>query len=196
MTKRVRDSPFLKNVKMYDFVPRGHTQEFENTGELEDTKQDGTVYYFDADGNVTKIIDTNGSTIEMTYDGIIHSDGKSINYNRDSQGRITSIVSPTGKTVEYTYDNNGDLTAVKDVSGYVTRFEYDDHYITNIIDPRGVNVSRNIYDDNGRLIKTIDSDGNEIVYDHDIDGRQEIITDRNGNIRLLILTFMTHSATL
>ena len=25
-----------------------------NTGELEDSKQDGTVYYFDADGNVTK----------------------------------------------------------------------------------------------------------------------------------------------
>ena len=45
MTKRVRDSPFLKNVKMYDFVPRGHTQEFENTGELEDTKQDGTVLF-------------------------------------------------------------------------------------------------------------------------------------------------------
>ena len=150
------------------------------------TKQDGTVYYFDADGNVTKIIDTNGSTIEMTYDGVIHSDGKSINYNRDNNGRITSIVSPTGKTVEYTYDNNGDLTAVKDVSGYVTRFEYDDHYITNIIDPRGVNVSRNIYDDNGRLIKTIDSDGNEIAYDHDIDGRQEIVTDRNGNITLYV----------
>ena len=150
------------------------------------TKQDGTVYYFDADGNVTKIIDTNGSTIEMTYDGIIHSDGKSINYNRDSEGRITSIVSPTGKTVEYTYDNNGDLTAVKDISGYVTKFEYDEHYITNIIDPRGVSVSRNIYDDSGRLIKTIDSDGNEIVYDHDIDGRQEVITDRNGNVTLYV----------
>ena len=68
----------------------------------------------------------------------------------------------------------------------MTRFEYDDHYITNIIDPRGVNVSRNIYDDNGRLIKTIDSDGNEIAYDHDIDGRQEVITDRNGNITLYV----------
>ena len=32
MTKRVRDSPFLKNVKMYDFVPRGQTQEFEKYG--------------------------------------------------------------------------------------------------------------------------------------------------------------------
>lgn len=150
------------------------------------TKQDGTVYYFDAEGNVTKIIDTNGFTIEMTEDGIIHSEGKSIVYNRDSKGRITSIVSPTGKTVEYTYDSNGDLTSVKDISGYITKFEYDDHYITNIIDPRGINVSRNIYDDNGRLIKTIDSDGNEIVYDHDIDGRQEVITDRNGNTTLYV----------
>ena len=150
------------------------------------TKQDGIKYYFDADGNVTKVTEPNGTVIELTRDGIIHSDGKSIVYNRDGSGRITSIVSPTGKKVEYTYNADGDLIAVKDVLGDVTRFEYEDHYLTKITDPRGVNVSRNIYDDNGRLIKTIDSDGNEIVYDHDIDGRQEVVTDRNGNTTVFV----------
>lgn len=150
------------------------------------TKRDGTVYYFDSEGNVNKITDTNGNTIEITHDGIIHSGGKSIVFDRDGEDRITAITSPTGKSVEYTYDGSGDLVSVKDISGYVTKFEYDEHYITNIIDPRGVNVTRNIYDDNGRLIKTVDSDGNEIVYDHDIDGRQEVITDRNGNVTLYI----------
>ena len=150
------------------------------------TKQDGIKYYFDADGNVTKVTEPNGSTIELTYDGIIHSDGKSIVYNRDGSGRITSIVSPTGKKVEYSYNADGDLTAVRDVLGDVTRFAYEDHYLTKITDPRGVNVSGNIYDDDGRLIKTIDSDGNEIVYDHDIDGRQEVVTDRNGNTTVFV----------
>ena len=32
MSRRVRDSPFLKNVKMHDFVPRGHTHDFEKYG--------------------------------------------------------------------------------------------------------------------------------------------------------------------
>ncbi|MCM1524507.1 MAG: polymorphic toxin-type HINT domain-containing protein [Ruminococcus sp.] len=150
------------------------------------TKRDGTVYYFDSEGNVNRIADTNGNTIEITHDGIIHSGGKSIVFDRDGSDRITSITSPTGKRVEYTYDANGDLVSVKDVSGNYTKFEYDGHYITNIIAPNGVSVSRNIYDDNGRLIKTVDSDGNEIIYDHDIDGRQEMITDRNGNVTLYI----------
>lgn len=32
-----------------------------------------------------------------------------------------------------------------------------------------------------RLLKHIDADGNEIVYDHDVTGRQDVVTDRNGN---------------
>ncbi len=150
------------------------------------TKRDGTVYYFNGKGNVNKITDTNGNTIEITDDGIIHSDGKSITYTRDNAGRITQITSPTGKTVSYSYDE-GNLVSVTDILGETTKFTYDDeHYLTEIIDPRGITVSRNIYDDNGRLVKVIDSDGNEIIYTHDIEGREEIITDRNGNVTLYI----------
>lgn len=146
------------------------------------TKQDGTVYVINKNGEVESITEPNGSTITFNKDGIIHSDGKSIVFNRDKEDRITSIVSPTGKTVTYTYDENGDLSSVTDVSGEVTRFVYENHYLTEIIDPRGVRVSKNIYDDDGRLIKTIDADGNEIKYDHDINGREERVTDRNGNV--------------
>ena len=49
MSNRIRDSPFLKNVKVHDFVPRGHTQEFENTGELEDSKRRKSIHFFGAD---------------------------------------------------------------------------------------------------------------------------------------------------
>ena len=150
------------------------------------TTKDGTVYIISTSRGVESITEPNGTKITFSKSGITHSDGKGIVFNRDSSDRITSIVSPTGKTVTYTYDGNGDLAAVTDVSGETTRFEYENHYLTNIIDPRGVNVSRNIYDDDGRLIKTIDADGNEIKYDHDVDGREERITDRNGNTTLYI----------
>ncbi len=146
------------------------------------TTQDGTVYIIHKTNGVESITEPNGSKITFTANGITHSDGKNITFNRDSENRITSIVSPTGKTVTYSYDGNGDLVSVTDVSGEVTQFVYDNHYLTEIIDPRGVSVSRNIYDDDGRLIKTIDADGNEITYDHDIDGREERITDRNGGV--------------
>lgn len=146
------------------------------------TKQDGTIYIIHKTNGVESITDPNGNKITFTKNGITHSDGKNVTFNRDSNGRITSIVSPTGKTVTYTYDANGDLASVTDVIGETTRFEYENHYLTNIIDSRGVRVSRNIYDDSGRLIKTIDADGNEIKYDHDIRGREERITDRNGNV--------------
>ena len=166
------DNGFLADLSTFDVV---------NINRYKLTKQDGTVYIINKDTGVESITDTNGNVIQFTKNGVIHSAGKSITYNRDASGRITSIVSPTGKTVEYTYDANGDLTKVKDISGEITEFKYEDHYLTEIIDPRGVRVSKNIYDDDGRLIKTIDSDGNEIVYDHDIDGRQEVVTDRSGN---------------
>lgn len=144
------------------------------------TKQDGTIYIINKNTGVESITDPNGNKITFSTSGITHSDGKSITFNRDSENRITSIVSPSDKTVLYTYDSNGDLSSVTDILGETTTFVYENHYLTEIIDPRGIKVSKNIYDDDGRLIKTIDSDGNEITYDHDVDGREEKITDRNG----------------
>jgi len=148
------------------------------------TKPDGSEYTIHKDRGITKYKDNNGNIVQFYTNAVVgNSNGdNAIVYELDSSNRITSIVSSTGKTVSYEYDENGDLVSVTDISGEVTKFEYDNHYLTAIIDPRGVTVSRNIYDDDGRLIKTIDADGNEIIYDHDIDGREETITDRNGGV--------------
>ena len=83
--------------------------------------------------------------------------------------------------VSYSYNTAGNLVAFTDIGGAVTRFVYDnDRLLTEIIDPRGVRVARNIYDENGRHIATIDAAGNEIRFDNDIDGRRSVITDRLG----------------
>ena len=81
----------------------------------------------------------------------------------------------------YAYDATGNLVSFTDIGGAITRFAYDhDRMMTEIIDPRGVRVVRNLYDDNGRLIGTIDAAGNEIRFDNDIAGRRSVVTDRLG----------------
>ncbi len=145
------------------------------------TRSNGTVYVLDKKDGLRSITYTNGKVVTFDASGITNTDGRSIKFTRDEKNRITDITSFTGKNVGYSYNVFGDLVSV-DSDGKETKFEYTDHYITNIIDARGVSITKNVYDDDGRLIKTIDADGNEMVYSHDIEGREEVITDRNGGI--------------
>lgn len=145
------------------------------------TRPDGTVYIISDVNGVESITDTNGNVITFTENEVKHSDGKSIVFERDSENRVIRISDPYGKTVKYSYSSNGDLTSVTDKAGETTTFKYDrNHYLTEIIDSRGIKVARNEYDDNGRLIATIDANGNRLEFSHDVDGRQDVVTDRLG----------------
>ena len=151
------------------------------------TRADGTVYILSAANGVEKITDTNGNVITFTENGVTHSDGKSITFERDSENRITRITGSSGKTIEYSYDVNGNLSVVTDEAGKNTAFKYDrNHYLADIIDSRGVKIARNEYDENGRLIATVDANGNRLEFSHDIDGRRDVVTDRLGNSTLYI----------
>jgi len=160
--------------------------EYYNPDRYKLTTQDGTVYIINQDSGVESITDPNGNTVTFTKDGIIHSAGKSITFERDNQGRITKITDPKGNSIKYEYDHYGDLVKVTDQEGNSVRFTYNSsHGLIDIIDPRGVKVARNEYDDNGRIIAHIDAEGNRIEYDHDLEGKQEIIRDRMGNITVI-----------
>lgn len=146
------------------------------------TRLDGTVIILNQDSGIEQVIDRNGNTLAFTEDGIVHSTGKSIEFLRDGEGRITQITDPKGQTIRYEYDGYGDLVSVTDQEGYVTRFTYENtHDLQDIIDPRGVRATRNEYDDDGRLVATIDPEGRRIEFDHDIDARMEIVRDRLQN---------------
>ena len=146
------------------------------------TTQDGTEYLIDAEKGLQKITTTNDETITFSRQGIDFSNGKYIKYLRDDAGRVTAITNDAGETISYAYDVFGDLVSFTDLNGYQTQFVYEDHYLTQTIDPRGIAVSRNEYDDDGRLVKTIDAEGNEVIYEHNLDGREEYVTDRNGGV--------------
>jgi RHS repeat-associated protein len=145
------------------------------------TRPDGMKYYFTKEFGLFKVEDTYGRTITLSINGIEYSEGGSITFNRDGEGKITSI-SDGINTVSYTYDANGDLISVNDIGGYDTSFAYDNgHYITGISSDDGTTIAMNEYDDEGRLTATIDSDGNRIEFTHDLDARREVTTDRLGH---------------
>ena len=129
---------------------------------------------------------------------------KSLVFNRDAQGRIDAIYDPAcldtngnpvgPASMTYEYDAVGNLWKVNKLTDksnpadpvyLTTTFVYDNpafpHYITAIQDPRGVTPMRNEYDEDGRLIATVDAFGHRIVYEHDLAARTETIYDRLGN---------------
>ncbi len=149
------------------------------------TTADGMVYKLDQTFGIRQVVDPNGNTLNYSNSGIVHSSGVGIQFVRDAQNRIEDMILPDGKLLSYTYTAQGDLQAMSDQLNQVTQYTYETvrlpHYLRDIIDPRGVRVSRNEYDDDGRLIATIDADGHRIEMHHDIDGRSESVRDRRGN---------------
>jgi RHS repeat-associated protein len=132
---------------------------------------------------ITRIEDLNDNAINIGSGGIVHSTGQSISFARDSQQRITRITDPLGQTLIYAYNTAGDLESVEDQAENTTSFVYDNnHLLLDIVNPIGVRAVRNEYDEDGRLIATIDADGRRIEIDHDLDAQAETTRDRFGNV--------------
>ena len=147
------------------------------------TTKAGYIYDLDQDFGIETVTTPNGHTLSYTDNGIFHSDGKSVLFNRDDEGRIQSITDPSGNERSYTYNSRGDLVIAADQVNAATSYTYNrSHGLLDVIDPLGRTVVKNLYDDDGRLIAQEDSDGNRTDFDHDIAGRHSIVTDRLGNI--------------
>src|SRR6185312_12116624 len=93
--------------------------------------------------------------------------------------------------VKYEYDSANNLARVlrlqnRTTQAYTTNtylYEHPKfpHYLTKVLDPRGVPAARNIYDDSGKLIGVIDPFGKTNLFVHDVNGRTETTFDRMGN---------------
>jgi RHS repeat-associated protein len=146
------------------------------------TMPDGRVLVISKQHGLQSMADANGNTLAITPAGITHSSGKSVTFQRDGSNRITQITDPAGSTIEYAHNASGDLVSVTDRSNNTTTFTYNaSHGLLTIVDPRGVQPIKNVYDDSGRLIQHIDAFGKTINYTHNLNARQEVVTDRLGN---------------
>jgi RHS repeat-associated protein len=152
------------------------------------TLPDGRAFVVDQQRGVQSLRDLNGNTLTVGPGGITHSSGKGVVFVRDGQGRITSITDPSGNDMSYGYDPSGDLTAYTDRESHATTFTYESafpHHLKEIKDPLGRAPIRNEYYDDGRLKSHTDAFGKTITYVHDLSGRQEVVIDRDGGVRVL-----------
>ena len=145
------------------------------------TTVDGYVFNLDQGFSISDITTPTGHSLTYTNEGVTHSGGKSVSFARDTNNRITSITLPDGNVVGYEYDAQGNLLKHIDELEQATSFTYDaNHTVLDIIDANGVTVTRNEYDDSGRLTAQVDGEGNRIEFTHDIEGRREVIKNRRG----------------
>jgi RHS repeat-associated protein len=154
--------------------------------------RNGTILNFDSnDGVLTSAKDTSGNMLYFHDNGITHSSGKGVTFDRDGQDRISAITGPDGKRVEYKYDTLGNLVAVIDQHGDTVKFTYltDDnapeHYLDEVIDPLGRTAAKTEFDEQGRIKKITDADGKTIEYDFNTEARIQKVTDQLGNTTII-----------
>jgi RHS repeat-associated protein len=153
------------------------------------TTKDGTVYQYNQFSGLKTITDLNGHVITVTSSGIASSAGPSIQFVRDSLGRITQIVDPTGKVISYAYDGAGNLTSETDRASLTSTYQYlatPAHYVSAAIDPLGHQAVGATYDATGRLVGTADALGNQSGRSYDLGHNTESITDPVGNRTTLV----------
>jgi RHS repeat-associated protein len=155
-----------------------------NPNEYRLKTKDGTVYRYDQFKGLLDITDRNSNKLVYTDEGITSSTGQSITFKRDTQNRITEIIDPNGKAIKYSYDTQGDLSGVSDRTNATTRFEYDtlrSHYITKVVDPLGRGATRTEYDEQGRIKRLIDADGNALDLAYTNGASSQTVKDPLGN---------------
>jgi RHS repeat-associated protein len=163
------------------------------------TAKDGTVYILDERLGLLEMRDLNGNTLILNRDAqnrvnsIVSTQNaaggpivRTVTVHRDATGRVDYISDPAAQDLDYLYDDQGRLSSFANRELNVTQFFYENaafpYYLTRIVDPRGVTALRSEFDADGRLVKQIDADGNEIVFNRGIDatGRFEKVKDRLG----------------
>lgn len=147
------------------------------------TTLEGYVYTLDQGFGIRSVKEPNGNTVTFGANGLVHSAGASIAFTRDAQGRIVKVTDPAGKWLSYTYDDAGDLISVTDRTGGVSRMTYNgSHGLLTFTDPRGIQLAKNEYDADGRLIAQYDASGAKLdLAGRDIPGKRETVKDRRGN---------------
>ncbi|HEY1172625.1 MAG TPA: putative Ig domain-containing protein, partial [Verrucomicrobiae bacterium] len=147
--------------------------------------KEGYTYIISETNGLRSITDPNNNTLTFTANGILHSTGKSVIFERNVAGMITNIVDAAGNEMHYQYDTNGNLMTFIDRAGETNSFTYDGkHNLLTVTDKRGVQSSSNDYDAAGRLIVQTDADGFSIGHNHDLVNRRDYTTNRLGHVTM------------
>ena len=157
---------------------------------FEYTRPDGTVYVISTENGIESMTDAGGNTVTYEENGITHSSGAGIGFERDTSGKIRTVTDSYGRKTEYVYDGNGMLTQVRQLGGesgfgqMLSNYAYkngiaDRPVIKEIKAPDGTVLGTFEYDTGGRMK---DAGGKRIIYGFDLPNHKQNVTDRRGHV--------------
>src|SRR5262249_41047604 len=120
---------FAKSGGLYTSQPGDSGTLSMSGGTLHLRESSGEILNFNTDGTLHSDVDTNGNIITASYSGglmskLLASDGGSITFSYNGQGRLTSLTDSTGHVINYSYDASGEhLVQVSGPSG-TTKYTY------------------------------------------------------------------------
>lgn len=156
-----------------------------NPSEYTLTTKEGLAYQYTEVAGLQSITDLNGNVVTFSPDGIEHSGGERIAFERDHRGRIARIVLPNGDSAEYAYDIAGDLLAYTNQAGLKQIYSYyqdPGHYLDESFDSLGNRSLKVVYDTEGRFEHVEDALGQIVSsQDNDLLARVGVVRDARGN---------------
>lgn len=136
------------------------------------TFQNGEKREFDnTSGSLIAIIDRNGNTTHLTYDGtnrlttVTDAAGRHLYFNYSGSSRlVTSVTSDVGLTLTYAYDSQNRLSVVTKPDLTTISFQYNTNsLISAVLDSQGKVLESHTYDSKGRGLTSSRANGVEAV---------------------------------
>src|SRR5258708_10929076 len=141
------------------------------------TTHDGRVLILDVVLGLVSETDRNGNSLNVDASGVHASNGQSITYTRDSNGRITKITGPSNQVIAYAYSAAGDLSSSTDPNNNAATYTYDaSRDLLTVTGPAQTSpVSTLTYDSSGRLVAIKDGAGNTTTLTNNVGAQQQAI---------------------
>jgi RHS repeat-associated protein len=145
----------------------------------------GRAYTMSATGELKAIKDRTNNVLTFTSTGITSNQGKSVQFQRDGQNRITQItmLDFVSDPLTFTYDGNGDLVTETTWDSSTRQYTYDGaHLLLTSKDLNGNPERTSTYDGDGRLLSDTDAVGNVTHYAYDLAAHTTTITNPDNGV--------------
>jgi len=146
---------------------------------------DQTVYHFNGDGRLTRIVNDRGGEITLSYSGghlrtVTNESNRAVTFGFSGE-RITSIaIGP--KTLRYQYTGDH-LTQMIDADSGEWVYEYDGNgFLSRVQTPEGLTKNTQTYNDRGEVQNQTVGENRALGFDFDQDANTMAVSDVWGNI--------------